>query len=134
MFTSGSDILLTGLLALRWLVSRLPACAGVRWGRVRGRGVAALGVLVVDGSCRDAGFPAWLGWPGCSAGEFTASFAGARLLLTAGGVACVFLAGLAGGQDALVAHDHEAGKPEHERGDAGQADPAAADAGGGGVL
>src|SRR5215472_5951528 len=61
------------------------------------------------------GFPARLGWPGCGAGEFTAALAGAGLL-TAAGAACVFVAGLAGGQGALVAHDHEAGQPEHELG------------------
>jgi len=68
---------------------------------------------------------------GCGAGEFAAPFAGAR----PGGAVCVaFVAGLAGGQDALVADGHEAGKPEHEGGEVGLADPPPVDAGGGGVL
>jgi hypothetical protein len=79
---------------------------------------------VVEGWWREAGFPVWLGRRGCSAGEFAAAFAGARLVLLTVGGAGVVLAGLVGGQDALVAYDHQAGKPEHERGDAGQADPA----------
>jgi hypothetical protein len=46
----------------------------------------------------------------------------------------VFLPLFPGVQGALVAHDHEAGEPEHERGDARQADPAAVDAVDGGVF
>jgi len=44
------------------------------------------------------------------------------------------LAGVPGGEDALVADREQAGEPQGERGDAGQAAPAAGDAGGGGVL
>src|SRR5215831_20317286 len=65
------------------------------------------------------------------AGELATPLAGARLGC---GARVVLLPGLEGGQGALVAHDHQAGEPEHERGDAGQADPAAVDGAGGGVL
>jgi hypothetical protein len=79
-----------------------------------------------------------LGWcrlwgRGSGAGELAAP-AGAGCLAAFGAPGVVVLAGLAGGQDPLVAHDCHAGQPEHERGDAGEADPAAVDAAGRGVF
>src|SRR6266536_3331586 len=46
----------------------------------------------------------------------------------------VGLAGVVGGEDALVADGEQAGDPQGERGQARQAAPAAGDAGGGGIL
>ncbi len=64
----------------------------------------------------------WLGRAGGAGGEgLAAALAGSG-----------FLAGVPGREDPLVAHDHEAGEPEHERGDTHQAEPAVADGGGGG--
>jgi hypothetical protein len=83
--------------------------------------------------CGDAGFGGWLGRPGCGVGEFAAALAGVGLLI-AGDVGLVLVAGLEGGQGALVAHGHEAGEPEHEPRDAHQGDPALVDVVDGCVL
>jgi hypothetical protein len=83
-----------------------------------------LAVLMVSCCCREAGL-AGLVRAGCSAGEVAAALAGAGLLVAAG-VVCV--------QGVLVAHDDEAGEPECERAQAGEADPAAVDAVDGGVF
>ena len=88
----------------------LRVCAGGRGGWMRGRGVTALGVLVVSGCCRDAGRGPGSGRPGCSVGEFAAALAGAGLLKTGGQVPD--LPGLPGsgcqGEDFLHRHQGRA--------------------------
>src|SRR5205807_9805058 len=91
-----------------------------------GRAGLAGGVLVSGGLWR--GVRAWL-WRGSDAGEggFAPTFAcpGRE---AGGGAALVFgLAGVPGGENALVADGVQAGEPERERGEAHEAAPAAAD-------
>jgi len=90
---------------------------------------------VVKGCCRGLGSGGWLRRAGGRASELAAALAGAGLLAAGGGAAgVVLLPRIVCVQGALVAHGHEAGEPEHERGDARQPDPAAVDAVDGGVL
>src|SRR6266487_121279 len=145
MFTFGSDILVVELsltLCPRFpggwcrAVSGLPLCAGgccgqresAAWPRWRCWWFKR---LLAWGWVRGA----WLRRAGGRASELAAALAGAGLLAAGGGAAgVVLLPRIECVQGALVAHDYEAGEPEHERRDAHQADPAAVDAVDGGIL
>ena len=63
-----------------------------------------------------------------------AAFAGFRGQPGGGAAGVVFLPGVPGGEDPLVADDEQGGCGQHQRGQAHQAAPAAADVVGGGVL
>ena len=62
------------------------------------------------------------------------AFAGSGRQAGCGAAGVVLLAGVPGGQDALVADGEQAGEPERERGQAHEAAPAAGDVVAGGVL
>ena len=142
MFTSDADI-------LAWLLRAGRRRAGLVFGVVCSRagdcgrvGCARAGGLVAEvageagsDSLAAGGFPAWWLWRGGEAGEGLASaFPGLGREPGGGAAVVVGLAGVEGGEDALVADGEQAGDPEREGGQAGQAAPAAGDAGGGGVL
>src|SRR5215813_6625756 len=95
-----------------------------------------MAVVVVTGLGAVArGCWCWLRRSGGECGEGgAASFAGARRGAGGGAPGVVLLLVVPGVQGALVADGEQAGQPEHERGEAGQADPAAVDAVDGGVL
>src|SRR6516225_512798 len=84
---------------------------------------AAMPLMVAVG-CR------WL-WRRCGGGEagagLAAPAAGPGREAGCGAAGVVGLAGVPGGQDALVADGEQAGEPEHQRGQAHQAGPAAGD-------
>jgi hypothetical protein len=105
------------------------------WIRARGTGVVVRGVATWAAAGCSRGWPRRLWRAGGEAGEgLAASLAGFRREPGGGPAGVVGLAGVEGGEDALVADGEQAGQPERDRGQAREAAPAAGDAGGGGVL
>src|SRR6266568_1686666 len=119
-----------------WWLGRRLGCQG-RGFRRRESARGRAGGVVPGGAacCGGAGRAGRLGRPGGELGEAGAApFAGAGRQPGGGAAGVVVLAGVVGGEDALVADCQQAGDPECERGQAREAAPAAGDAGGGGVL